>query len=162
MQAPWWWSKTETCRSDIYVHFYVNFHVFFFKKKKVCLLVFLINCRNLNDAQNMEHIRPIYTIVSDNLKSLSNTQLWETQQQKQKHHAKQLRTANESNPYAERFTKFKLKGRQEGANWRTSMWRPKSTILMKIHNVLTSRTTVMCNVAHSLHKYWHSQTKFNL
>ena len=29
MQAPWWWSKTETCRSDIYVHFNVNFGVFF-------------------------------------------------------------------------------------------------------------------------------------
>ena len=29
MQAPWWWSKTETCRSDIYVYFNVNFNVFF-------------------------------------------------------------------------------------------------------------------------------------
>ena len=29
MKAPWWWSKTETCRSDIYVYFNVNFNVFF-------------------------------------------------------------------------------------------------------------------------------------
>ena len=29
MQAPWWWSKTETCRSDIYVYFNVNFNVLF-------------------------------------------------------------------------------------------------------------------------------------
>ena len=38
MQAPWWWSKTETCRSDIYVYFNVNFNVFF-KLIKVHLLV---------------------------------------------------------------------------------------------------------------------------
>ena len=29
MQAPWWWSKTETCRSDIRVYFNINFNVFF-------------------------------------------------------------------------------------------------------------------------------------
>ena len=29
MQAPWWWSKTETCRSAIYVYFNVNFNVLF-------------------------------------------------------------------------------------------------------------------------------------
>ena len=29
MQAPWWWSKTETRRSDIYEYFNVNFNVFF-------------------------------------------------------------------------------------------------------------------------------------
>ena len=29
MQAPWWWPKTETCRSDIYMYFNVNFNVFF-------------------------------------------------------------------------------------------------------------------------------------
>ena len=38
MRAPWWWSKTETCRSDIYVDFNVNFNVFF-KLIKVYLLV---------------------------------------------------------------------------------------------------------------------------
>ena len=38
MQAPWWSSKTETCRSDIYVYFNVNFNVFF-KLIKVHLLV---------------------------------------------------------------------------------------------------------------------------
>ena len=38
MQAPWWWSKTETCSSDIYVYFNVNFNVFF-KLIKVHLLV---------------------------------------------------------------------------------------------------------------------------
>ena len=38
MQAPWWRSKTETCRSDIYVYFNVNFNVFF-KLIKVHLLV---------------------------------------------------------------------------------------------------------------------------
>ena len=38
MQAPWWWSKTETCRSDIHVYFNVNFNVFF-KTLKVNLLV---------------------------------------------------------------------------------------------------------------------------
>ena len=32
MQALWWWSKTETCRSDIYVYFNVNFNVFKIKK----------------------------------------------------------------------------------------------------------------------------------
>ena len=37
MQAPWWWSQTETCRSDIYVYFNVNFNVFF-KLIKVHLL----------------------------------------------------------------------------------------------------------------------------
>ena len=36
MQAPWWWSKTETCRSDIYVYFNVNFNVFFKIKKWIC------------------------------------------------------------------------------------------------------------------------------
>ena len=36
MQAPWWWSKTETCRSDIYVYFNVNFNVFFKIKKRIC------------------------------------------------------------------------------------------------------------------------------
>ena len=29
MQISCWWSKTETCRSDIYVYFNVNFNVFF-------------------------------------------------------------------------------------------------------------------------------------
>ena len=29
MHAPWWWSKTETRRSDIYVYRNVNFNVFF-------------------------------------------------------------------------------------------------------------------------------------
>ena len=38
MQAPWSWSKTETCRSDIYVYFNINFNVFF-KFIKVHLLV---------------------------------------------------------------------------------------------------------------------------
>ena len=38
MQAPWWWSKTETCRSDMYVYFNVNFYVFY-KLIKVHLLV---------------------------------------------------------------------------------------------------------------------------
>ena len=38
MQAPWWWSKTETRRSDIFVYFNVNFNVFF-KLIKVHLLV---------------------------------------------------------------------------------------------------------------------------
>ena len=38
MQAPWWWPKTETCRSDIYVYLNVNFNVFF-KLIKVHLLV---------------------------------------------------------------------------------------------------------------------------
>ena len=32
MQALWWWSKTETCRSDIYVYINVNFNVFFKSK----------------------------------------------------------------------------------------------------------------------------------
>ena len=32
MQAPWWWSKTETCRSDIYVHFNVLLKI----KKCIC------------------------------------------------------------------------------------------------------------------------------
>ena len=36
MQAPWWWSKTETCRSDIYVYFNVNFNVFFKIKTCIC------------------------------------------------------------------------------------------------------------------------------
>ena len=36
MQAPWWWSKTETCRSDIYVYFNVIFNVFFKIKKWIC------------------------------------------------------------------------------------------------------------------------------
>ena len=39
MQAPWWWAKTETCRSYIYVHFNSNFNVFFFKLINVQLLV---------------------------------------------------------------------------------------------------------------------------
>ena len=34
MQAPWWWTKTVTCRSDIYVYFNV-----FFKLINVYLLV---------------------------------------------------------------------------------------------------------------------------
>ena len=38
MQAPWWWSKNKTCRSDIYVYFNVNFNVFF-KLIKVYFLV---------------------------------------------------------------------------------------------------------------------------
>ena len=38
MQAPWWWSKTETCRNDIYVYFNINFNVFF-KLIKVHLFV---------------------------------------------------------------------------------------------------------------------------
>ena len=38
MQAPWWWSKTEICRSDIYVYFHVNFNVFL-KLIKVHFLV---------------------------------------------------------------------------------------------------------------------------
>ena len=38
MQASWWWSKNETCRSDIYVYFNVNFNVFF-KLIKVYLFV---------------------------------------------------------------------------------------------------------------------------
>ena len=38
MQALWWWSKTETRRSDTYVCFNVNFNVFF-KLIKVHLLV---------------------------------------------------------------------------------------------------------------------------
>ena len=33
MQAPWCWSKTETCRSDIYLYFHVNFNVFFLINK---------------------------------------------------------------------------------------------------------------------------------
>ena len=32
MQAPWWWSKTEISRSDIYVYFNLNFNVFFKNK----------------------------------------------------------------------------------------------------------------------------------
>ena len=36
MQAPWWRSKTETCRSDIYVYFNVNYNVFFKIKKCIC------------------------------------------------------------------------------------------------------------------------------
>ena len=36
--APWWWPKTETCSSDIYVYFNVNFNVFI-KLIKVRLLV---------------------------------------------------------------------------------------------------------------------------
>jgi hypothetical protein len=79
---------------------------------------------------------------------------------KTKHHAKQLRAANVSNLYVEPLTKFKLKGWQEGMNSRSSMWFPKSIILMKIHDVLTFGATVMCNVAHILHKYWHLQTTF--
>ena len=39
MQAPWWWSKTETCRSDIYVYFNVNFNVFFKIKNFICCWV---------------------------------------------------------------------------------------------------------------------------
>ena len=38
MPALWWCSKTETCRSDIYVYFNVNFNVCF-KLIKVYLLV---------------------------------------------------------------------------------------------------------------------------
>ena len=38
MQAPWWWSKTEICRSHIYGYFNENFNVFF-KLIKVHLLV---------------------------------------------------------------------------------------------------------------------------
>jgi hypothetical protein len=41
VQAPWWWSKNETCRSDIYVYFNVNFNVFFKLIKVHCLWV---NC----------------------------------------------------------------------------------------------------------------------
>ena len=33
VQAPWWWSKTETFRIDIYVHFNVNFNLFFLINK---------------------------------------------------------------------------------------------------------------------------------
>ena len=37
MQARWWRSKTETCRSDIYVYFNVNFNVFFqINKNCIC------------------------------------------------------------------------------------------------------------------------------
>ena len=48
VQAPWWWSKTETCRSDIHVYFNVNFNVFF-KLIEVHFLVselyvFLLKC----------------------------------------------------------------------------------------------------------------------
>ena len=35
MEAPWWWSKTETCWCDIYVYFNVNFNVFL-NKKCIC------------------------------------------------------------------------------------------------------------------------------
>ena len=38
MQAPWWWSKPETRRSDIYVYFNVKFNMFF-KLIKAHLLV---------------------------------------------------------------------------------------------------------------------------
>jgi hypothetical protein len=38
VQAHWWWSKAETCRSDIYVYFTVNFNVLF-KLIKVHLLL---------------------------------------------------------------------------------------------------------------------------
>ena len=38
MHTPWWWQKTGTCRSVIYVYFNVNFNVFF-KLIKVLLLV---------------------------------------------------------------------------------------------------------------------------
>ena len=41
MQAPWWRSKTETCRSDIYIYFNVNFNVFFKIKKCIC---WWVNC----------------------------------------------------------------------------------------------------------------------
>ena len=34
--APWWWSKTETGRGDIYVYFNINFNVFFKIKKCIC------------------------------------------------------------------------------------------------------------------------------
>ena len=36
MQAPWWSSKTKTCRSAVYVYFNVNFNVFFKMKKFIC------------------------------------------------------------------------------------------------------------------------------
>ena len=36
MQAPWWWSKTEICRTDIYVYFHVNFNVIFEIKMCIC------------------------------------------------------------------------------------------------------------------------------
>jgi len=38
MQVSWWWSKSETCRSETYVYFNVNCNVFF-KLIKVHLLV---------------------------------------------------------------------------------------------------------------------------
>ena len=48
VQAPWWWSKTETCRNDIYVYFNVNFNMFFKIKKCICGWV---NCTTITWIQ---------------------------------------------------------------------------------------------------------------
>ena len=54
MQAPWWWSKTETCRSEIYVYFNVNFNVLV-KLKKLHLLLseLYVKCICLPSSRNI-------------------------------------------------------------------------------------------------------------
>ena len=61
MQAPWWWSKTETCRSDICVYFNVNFNVFF-KLIKVHLLVselYIYQNARCNDKNSSVSFPPV-------------------------------------------------------------------------------------------------------
>ena len=59
MQAPWWWSKIETCRSDIYVHSNVNFNAFF----KIIEVPFLV--RELYIYQWTVHISVNCTYISE-------------------------------------------------------------------------------------------------
>ena len=59
MQAPWWWSKTETCRSDIYAYFNVNFNVFL--KIKMCICWWVNSTNAQRCSQMIQRFRE-YTI----------------------------------------------------------------------------------------------------
>ena len=71
MQAPWWWSRTEMCGSNINVYFNVNFNVFF-KLIKVHLLVSELymhyKCLPLHEFASisvyLQLFTPVYTVFT--------------------------------------------------------------------------------------------------
>ena len=72
MQAPWWWSKTETRRSDIYVYFNVNFNVFLKIKKWIFWWV-NSTCIRMRGATIKIETKCVYYAVR--IQSLNTTEL---------------------------------------------------------------------------------------
>ena len=72
MQAPWWWSKTETCSSDIYVYFNLNFNVFFLNC--ICWRVNSTCIKMHGATMNIKHLSTLFR--SSGTVTLILVQVW--------------------------------------------------------------------------------------